>query len=61
MNSRDLMPIRDKLATGSQHQTLCECSLTIRNKVQSFFVHNTVKTLFLLIMCKNFYDYTYAG
>ena len=29
MNSRDLVPIRDKLATGLQHQTLCECSQTI--------------------------------
>ena len=42
MSSHDLVPIRDKLATGSQHQTLCECLRTIRDEVQ-FFVHNTVQ------------------
>ena len=36
MSSRDIVPIRDKLATGLRHQTLCECSRTIRDKVQSF-------------------------
>ena len=36
MSSRDIVPIRDKLATGSRYQTLYECSRTIRDKVQSF-------------------------
>jgi len=38
------IPIRDKLATGSRYQILYECSSTIRNQMQSFFVHNTMYT-----------------
>ena len=33
MNSRNLVPIHDKLATISQYQTLCECSRIIHDKV----------------------------
>ena len=44
MNSCDLVPICDKLATGSKHQTLCECSQTIRNKVQSFCTQYCMKS-----------------
>ena len=36
MSGCDLVPIRDKLATGSQHQALYECSRTIHDKMQSF-------------------------
>ena len=45
MSSHDLVPIRDKLTTGSQYQTLCECSVEALPKHKNKNCQNIYKTI----------------